>query len=161
MEKYKIGNSYDIHRLVKNRKLILGGIEIPYHKGLLGHSDADCLTHCISEAILGSLGLGDLGDHFPDNKEENKNLNSFKILEYSLKKLKEYGYEIVNIDTSVLIQKPKMSGYRDLIKNNLLSTLKIDKDCLNIKFTTNENQDSVGKNKAVSCYCVVLIKKVV
>lgn len=158
-EEYKIGHSYDIHRLKRGLNLIIGGIIIPYKKGIVAHSDGDVLIHSITEAILGSLGLGDLGTHFPDTDIKNLNLDSFVMLEYALDRLKEYNYKIVNIDSIVYLEKPKMKDYVIDIKNNINRLLNLDNN-LNIKFTTFEKLGSIGRNKDIASETIILIKKV-
>ena len=157
---YRIGEGFDIHKLVENRKLILGGINLGYHKGLLGHSDADALTHSIIDALLGALALGDIGTHFPDNNPKYKDIDSLLLLEETMALIKEKGYEIVNIDNTILAQEPKMKPYIPLMQKKLCSVLNIKKDQLSIKAKTMEEQDAVGKRLAISTQSIVLLKKI-
>lgn len=155
---YKIGHSYDIHQLVENRKLILGGITIDHNKGLLGHSDADVLLHALSESILGALGLGDLGTHFPDTDIKYKDLNSKEILKYANEKMLQQDYQIANIDASIYAEEPKLAKYINDIRKNIADILNIDVDKINIKAGTNEKMDSVGKKQAIASEVVCLLK---
>lgn len=154
---YRIGQGYDIHQLVENRKLILGGIEIPFEKGLLGHSDADVLVHAIIDAILGAAGLGDIGRLFPDTDQKYKNADSLKLLEAAWKKTKGKGYGIGNIDATVIAQKPRLAPHVIEMQNKLARVLEIDVDRINIKAKSNENLDSVGEERAISAQAVVLL----
>lgn len=156
---YKIGNSYDIHQLVENRKLILGGIEIPFEKGLLGHSDADCLLHVVAESILGALGLGDLGTIYPDTDMKYKDLDSKVIVKRATTLLKEKGYKIVNIDTSVFAEKPKLTPFIAQMRKSISDLLEIDYEAVNVKAATNETMDAIGQQKAIAASATVLIKK--
>ncbi|PKK87322.1 MAG: 2-C-methyl-D-erythritol 2,4-cyclodiphosphate synthase [Tenericutes bacterium HGW-Tenericutes-8] len=156
---YKIGNSYDIHQLVEHRKLILGGIEIPFEKGLLGHSDADCLLHAVAESIIGALGLGDLGTIFPDTDMKNKDLDSKIIVKRATALLKEHGYKIVNIDTSVFAEKPKLAPYIGLMRQSIADLLDIDLLDVNVKAATNEKLDAIGEQRAIAASATVLIMK--
>lgn len=156
---YKIGNSYDIHQLVDNRKLKLGGVEIPYEKGLLGHSDADCLLHVVAESILGALGLGDLGTIYPDTDMKNKDLDSKVIVKRAVVLLKEKGYTVVNIDTTIIAENPKMAPFIDLMRSSISDLLEIDYEAVNVKATTNEKMDAIGQQKAIAATATVLIKK--
>lgn len=156
---YRIGQGFDIHKLVDGRKLIIGGIEIGYEKGLLGHSDADVLLHSIIDALLGALALGDIGTHFPDNDSKYKDADSCVLLEKTYNLIKQYGYEINNIDNSILIQEPKMKPYIPLMVKKISSLLGIDENKISIKAKTMEEQDSVGEKKAVAVHSVVLLKK--
>ena len=156
----KIGQSKDIHQLVEGRKLILGGVEIEYEKGLLGHSDGDALSHAIAEALIGAMGLGDLGRHFPDNDESLRGISSLKILERVKELLKENHYEIINIDSLILIEKPKMAPYIDMMKNNIANALEIDINQINIKATRGEGLGFVGEGKGVEGHAIVLIKEI-
>ena len=139
----RVGHGYDIHKLVKGRKLIIGGIEIPYEKGLLGHTDADVLTHAIIDAILGAAGLGDIGQSFPDTDPQWKDANSTDLLEIVHTSVTNKGYKISNIDGTVIAEEPKLSPHIGKIKKNLASTLDIKEDLINIKAKTNEGLDSI------------------
>ena len=157
---YRIGQSTDIHQLVENRKLILGGVEIPHHKGLLGHSDADVLLHAISEAILGALGENDLGCLFPDNDMKNKDISSMVILAKVYELMHNKGYEINNIDSLVIIEEPKLRPYIDKMKANIANVLHTDVTNVNVKATCSEKMGFIGKKEGALAQAVVLIKKV-
>lgn len=157
---FRIGQGFDIHKLVENRKLILGGINLGYHKGLLGHSDADALTHSIIDALLGALALGDIGTHFPDNDPKYKDIDSLILLKQTNDLIKQNGYEIVNIDNTIFAQEPKMKPYIPLMQKKLCSVLKIKETQLSIKAKTMEEQDAVGQRLAISTQSIVLLKKI-
>ena len=157
---YRIGQGFDIHRLVEGRKFILGGVEIDYPKGLLGHSDADALVHSIIDALFGALALGDIGTHFPDNDPKYKNADSLKLLKSAYDEVKEKGYTINNIDNTIMVQEPKMKPYIPLMQEKLAKVLQIEKSQISIKAKTMEGQDSVGQKQAVMTQSVVLIKRV-
>lgn len=156
----RIGHSFDIHQLVEGRKLMLGGIHIPYEKGLLGHSDADVLLHAITEAMLGALALGDLGTYFPDTDQGIKDIDSTKILLYVYKMIQQKGYEISNIDSTIYAEMPKMNPYIQTIRENIATLLHINHDKISIKATTYEKLDAIGQNKAIASEAVVMLKKV-
>lgn len=156
----RIGTGYDLHKLVEGRALILGGVKIPYEKGLLGHSDADVLVHAIIDALLGAMGEKDIGAHFPDNDASFKNINSTLLLQKTMQIMENNGYKIVNIDSNIICQKPKLMPYIDNMKDVLAPFLKIDKANLSIKAKTNEGVDSVGLGEAICAQCVCLIEKV-
>ncbi len=156
---YRIGQSTDIHALVAERKLILGGVEIPHELGLLGHSDADALLHAISEAILGALALGDLGKHFPDTEERYKGVSSLYILNEVAKKMNEYNYEIGNIDALIMIERPKMAPHIQKMVTNVANALECDYNKVNIKATRGEKLGFVGEEKGVQAQAVVLLKR--
>ena len=158
--KFKIGYSYDIHKTDKTRPLILGGIKIENDFGLLGHSDADVLLHAISESLIGALGLGDLGTHFPDTDLRYKDLDSKKILMFVKDLLNKEGYVIENIDASIFAEKPKLARYIPKMREVIADVLKINKAQVNIKAGTNEGEDSVGKGRSVAASCVSLIRRV-
>lgn len=155
----RIGIGYDIHRLVKDRELILGGVKIPYELGLLGHSDADVLLHSIIDAIFGSIALRDIGYHFPDNDEKYKNADSLALLKNTCEILNNEGYKIVNIDSNIICQKPKLSLYIESMRENIAKTCDIEINQISIKAKTNENMDSTGNNLAISTNAVVLVEK--
>ena len=154
----RIGLGYDVHRLVENRKLILGGVEIPYEKGLLGHSDADVLLHAISDALLGAAALGDIGLLFPDNEEKYKGANSLLLLEEVVKRINAEGYEIENIDSIIVAQKPKLRSYIDSMRKNVAETCKIDISLVSVKATTEEELGFTGSGDGISAKAVVLLK---
>ncbi len=153
----RIGIGYDIHKLAKDRDLILGGVKIPFELGLLGHSDADVLVHSIIDAILGSVAMRDIGYHFPDTNEKYKNANSLKLLEKTCKIIKEKGYKIINIDTNIICQKPKLSGYIEEMRKNISKTTNLELNQISIKAKTNENQDSTGQGHSITAQAVVLV----
>lgn len=155
----RIGMSYDVHKLVEDRDLIIGGINIPYEKGLLGHSDADVLTHAIMDAILGAIGAGDIGKHFPDTDQLYKGVSSLKLLGHVGEILYKSGYEIGNIDSTIIAQKPKMSPYIDQMREKIASVLKIDMDQINIKATTEEGLGFTGQGEGISSQAIALVKK--
>lgn len=155
--KFRVGHGYDVHQLTENRKLILGGIDIPYEKGLLGHSDADVLVHAIIDALLGAAALGDIGLHFPDTDESYKNADSLKLLEKVCSLIKEKNYEISNIDATIIAQKPKLRPYIESMRKNIASVLEIDEDSVNIKATTEEKLGFTGRLEGISAHCVALI----
>ena len=154
----RIGNGYDVHRLVEGRKLILGGVEIPHTKGVLGHSDGDVLLHAITDAIIGALGLGDIGLHFPDNDENLKGIDSSILLKKIDKMMKDKKYEIVNIDIVIVMQKPKLRPYIDEIERNIAKILNIDSELVNVKAKTEEKLGFTGDESGVKSYCVVLLE---
>lgn len=157
---YRIGQGFDIHKLVEGRKLILGGVELEYNKGLLGHSDADALAHSIIDALFGALALGDIGTHFPDNDPKYKDINSMILLKEAYSLVKGKGYEINNLDNTIFAQEPKIKPYICSIQENLANVLGIDKNLISIKAKTMEEQDSVGEKKAISTQSIVLLRKV-
>ncbi len=157
---YRIGQGFDIHKLVEGRDLIIGGVKIPYEKGLLGHSDADVLIHSIIDALLGALSLGDIGTHFPDNSAEYKDIDSCILLERAYNLILEKGYAINNIDNTILAQEPKMKPYIPLIQEKLAKVLNIDKDLISIKAKTMEEQDSIGEKKSIAVNSIILLKKI-
>lgn len=156
---YRIGIGYDIHRLVENRKLIIGGVIIPHNKGLDGHSDADVLIHSIIDAILGALALGDIGYHFPDTDPRYKDISSTILLSKTIQLLNSHNYNIVNVDSTVIAEKPQLNPYISQIKNNLSPILQIPIECISIKAKTNEKVGPEGREEAISAYSVVLIAK--
>lgn len=155
----KIGFGYDAHRLVKGRDLILGGVKIPYEKGLLGHSDADVLSHAIGESILGALSLGDLGKHFPDTDEKYKGISSLRILSMINDMAKKENAKIIHIDSTIVAQEPKLSPYIEKMRENIANVLKIKIDQVSVKATTTEGLGFTGKKEGISAYAVVLVEK--
>ena len=155
----RIGHGYDVHRLGKNRDLIIGGVKIPHHLGLVGHSDADVLTHAIMDSILGALALRDIGYHFPDNDNSFKNINSLLLLEKVKELLDDRGYKIGNIDSTIIAQRPKISPYIEEMRENISNVLKISKDDINIKATTEEKLGFTGEEKGISAHSVCIIFK--
>lgn len=156
----RIGLGYDIHRLVEDRKLILGGVEIPYELGLLGHSDADVLIHSIIDAILGSVALRDIGYHFPDTDEKYKNANSLELLKETKKLLLNEGYKIINIDSNIICQKPKLSPYIEEMRKNISQALELKINQVSIKAKTNEKMDSMGNGLSISTNAIVLVESI-
>jgi len=157
----RIGSGYDVHRFTKGRDLILGGVKIDYHLGLLGHSDADVLIHAICDALLGAAALGDIGFHFPDSNPKYKNIYSIKLLKEVYKLISEKGFKVVNIDTTIFAECPKLAPYRDKICEKLSSILNIDKDRINIKATTTEKLGFVGQKEGIVAQCTALIEGIV
>ncbi len=155
----RIGNGYDVHVLCENRKLILGGVDIPYEKGLLGHSDADVLVHAIMDALLGAAALGDIGQHFPDNNDKYKGISSLKLLGFVKDLLNENGYEIVNIDSIVVAQAPKLAPHIPEMRKNIASVLEMDVSDINVKATTTEKLGFTGRKEGISSYAVCIINK--
>lgn len=154
----RIGNGYDVHKLVSGRKLIIGGVEIPHTMGLLGHSDADVLLHAISDAILGACAMGDIGGMFPDTDEKWKGADSLKLLEAVVDRINEQGYEIENIDSILIAQKPKMKPYIEQMRANIAKVCKIDINSVSVKATTEEMLGFTGREEGISAHAVVLIK---
>lgn len=157
--KLRVGIGFDSHPFAKKRKLILGGVDIPYSRGLSGHSDADVLCHSIADALLGASGLKDIGNYFPDTDPKYKNISSLKILAQVNKKIKVKGYAVVNVDTILICQKPKINPYIDRIKNSLAKVLKISLDCIGIKAKTTEALSFTTIKSGIACYAVVLLIK--
>lgn len=153
----RIGQGYDVHKLVEGRKLIIGGVDIPHEKGLLGHSDADVLIHAIMDALLGALGLGDIGSHFPDTKEEFKDMDSRVLLRRVNDLLKNSGYTLNNMDAVIIAQSPKMAPHIEKMKENLASDLEIDPGLINIKASTTESLGFVGRKEGIQAQAIVLI----
>lgn len=156
---FRIGHSTDIHQLVPNRKLILGGVEIPYEKGLLGHSDADALLHTITEAIIGALGLGDIGKHFPDNDPAYKNIDSKLLLHKAYLLAKERGYKINNLDSTIFAENPKMAPHIPEMRKVIAAILETDEANVNIKATRGEKLGFIGRGEGIMCEAVVLLIK--
>ena len=155
----RIGFGFDIHPLVENRPLILAGVRIPYEKGLAGHSDADVVAHAVADALLGAAGLGDIGEHFPDTDAQYKDYNSLLFLSDIEKKIHFHKYQIVNIDISVVLEKPKISPYKEEMRKNLASHLFIDLDQVNVKATRGEGLGFVGRGEGAICYATALLAK--
>ena len=153
----RVGTGYDVHRLAENRRLILGGIEISYHLGLFGHSDADVLTHAIIDAILGAAALGDIGTHFPDTDDRYEGMDSFIFLRDTVLKVKECGYQIENIDSTVIAQRPKLAPYISEIRARLAKTLDIAVTQINVKATTAEELGIVGEGKAIVAHAIACL----
>ncbi len=155
----RIGHGYDVHRLVEGRKLILGGIDIPYEKGLLGHSDADVLLHAISDALLGAAALGDIGKHFPPDDPQFLNADSLMLLRKVNTLLKEKGYAVGNVDATVIAQRPKLLPYIEEMRNNIAAALEVATDCISVKATTEEKLGFTGSGDGIAAHAVALIEK--
>ncbi len=156
---YRIGQGFDVHKLIERRKLILGGVEIPHIKGLLGHSDADALLHAICDAMLGALALGDIGKHFPDTDPQYKGIDSLKLLEHVYTLIQGKGYRVVNIDSTLVLQKPKIAPYVLEMRKRISLSLEITTDDVSIKATTSEGMGYEGREEGVSASAIVLLKK--
>jgi len=154
---YRIGFGYDSHKLVPNRKLVLGGIEIPFEKGSLGHSDGDALIHAICDALLGALALGDIGRHFPDNSPEFKDIDSKVLLSRTVELIRGKGWEVVNIDSTICLEKPKLRDHISSMAEALAAVAGIKSEQISIKATTNEKMGFVGREEGVAAYAVVLV----
>ncbi|SCW27081.1 2-C-methyl-D-erythritol 2,4-cyclodiphosphate synthase [Eubacterium ruminantium] len=153
----RIGMGYDVHKLVEGRPLILGGVNIPYDKGLLGHSDADCLTHAIMDALLGAAAMGDIGKHFPDTDERYKGADSIELLKVVKTLLDEKGYKFGNIDATIIAQRPKMASFIPEMRKIIADTLMISVDDINIKATTEEGLGFTGEGLGISCQAICLL----
>ncbi len=155
----RIGNGYDVHKLVEGRKLILGGMEIPHTKGVLGHSDGDVLIHAIMDAMLGALALGDIGQHFPDTDMKYENIDSTILLTRVKELIAERGYRVINLDSIIVLQKPKVKPYIEAMRKRVAEVLEIDIDQVSVKATTEEKLGFTGDESGVKSYCVVLLEK--
>lgn len=154
----RIGMGYDVHKLVEGRPLILGGVRIPCEKGLLGHSDADCLVHAIMDSLLGAAALGDIGRHFPDTDDSFKDADSMVLMEHVRDLLYEAGYSVGNIDATIIAQKPKMAPFVEEMRDRIAETLKIEKDRINIKATTEEGMGFTGEGLGITCQSIALLE---
>ncbi len=161
MEKsgYKIGSGYDVHRLVPGRKLIIGGVNIDFDRGLLGHSDADVLVHAVCDAVLGAAGRGDIGEHFPDSDPQYKGVSSMVLLEKCRNLLKAQGYGIANVDCIVFAQVPKMREHKRQMEENMARVLNMDSTLVNVKATTTEQLGFIGKEQGIAAQCTLLAKR--
>ena len=155
----RIGHGYDVHRLTEGRRLILGGVDIPWEKGLLGHSDADVLTHAVMDALLGAAGLGDIGRHFPDTDSAYAGADSLKLLEHVVKLLGERGFSVGNVDATVLAQRPKLAPHIPQMRDNLARTMGVDPSRINIKATTEEGLGFTGSGEGMAAHAVALIEE--
>lgn len=155
----RIGSGYDVHKLVENRDLIIGGVKIPFEKGLLGHSDADVLLHAISDALLGAAALGDIGRHFPDNDPQFKGADSRKLLSQVLHLISEKGYCIINVDATIIAQKPKMAPHIQQMRENIAETLQIAVEQVNVKATTEEGMGFTGEGLGIAASAVCLLEE--
>lgn len=156
---FRVGLGYDVHRLVIGRKLILGGVDIPYDKGLLGHSDADVLLHAIKDALLGAAAMGDIGRHFPDNDERYRGANSLELLKRVGELLGEAGYQVNNVDATIIAEKPKMAPYIQEMRENIAKALTIETDRVNVKATTTEGLSFTGKGKGMAAQAIASVIK--
>ncbi len=156
---FRIGFGYDVHRFGKNRKLILGGVSINYEYGLLGHSDADCLTHAICDALIGALGYGDIGELFPDTDPKYKDIKSLFFLSRIKELINEAGFEVINIDATVVMQEPKIAPYKKAMEKNIANALKINPEKINIKASTTEFLGFEGRKEGVSAYAVAMLEE--
>ena len=156
----RIGTGYDVHRLTEGRKLIIGGVDIPYEKGLLGHSDADVLLHAIMDALLGAAAMGDIGKHFPDNDERYSGISSIELLKKVSQMISDGNYIIENIDSTVIAQKPKLSPYVDKMRQNISEALGIPKGCVSVKATTEEGLGFTGNGDGIAAQAAVLLSTV-
>lgn len=157
---FRIGQGFDVHQIAENRPLIIGGVNIPYEKGLLGHSDADVLLHTVADACLGAIGEGDIGKHFPDTNPDFKDADSSKLLQHVWNLVKIRGYELVNADCTIIAQKPKMAPYIEPMKERISQLLETTPDCINVKATTTERLGFPGREEGIAAQAVVLLKKV-
>lgn len=155
----RVGQGYDVHQLVEERDLILGGVNIPFEKGLLGHSDADALLHAITDALLGAAGLGDIGSHFPDTAVEFKDADSRVLLREAYQSVQALGWKVVNVDTTVIAQKPKLAPHIPAMRANIAADLGLPENCVNIKGKTNEKLGYLGRMEAIEAQAAVLLIK--
>ena len=155
----RIGHGYDVHAFAENRRCIIGGVDIPYEKGLLGHSDADVLLHAISDSLLGAAAMGDIGKHFPDTDPEFEGADSLVLLKFVVKLIFEKGYKVNNIDATVIAQAPKMAPHIEQMRRNIADALQVDVDCVNVKATTEEKLGFTGRKEGISAHCVCLLEK--
>jgi len=155
----RIGTGYDVHRLVAGRKLMIGGVDIPFEKGLLGHSDADVLLHAICDALLGAAGLGDIGRHFPDSAPKYKGISSLMLLEEVRRLLAEAGFRVNNIDATVVAEKPKMATHIPAMVANIAAAVKVDRSAINVKATTTEGLGFAGRGEGMAAYAIGSIRK--
>ncbi len=155
----RIGIGYDLHRLTNGRKLFIGGLEIPYPRGLLGHSDADVLIHALCDAFLGAISEGDIGELFPDSDPQYRGIASSSLLKIVLALVRKKGYSLVNLDTVIIAEEPNLGEFKDKIRENLACLMEVDKNSLSIKAKTNEGLGELGRKEGIACYAVVLLKK--
>lgn len=156
----RFGMGYDVHKLVEGRKLILGGVEVPHTRGLLGHSDADVLLHAISDALLGAAALGDIGRHFPDTDPQYKGADSMKLLAHVVALIKEKGYKVGNVDATIVAQRPKLKDHIQTMNENIARVLEVEPDQVNVKATTEEKLGFTGTEQGISAYAVVGLERV-
>lgn len=156
----RIGHGYDVHRLVEERKLILGGVDVPYERGLLGHSDADVLTHAVMDALLGAAALGDIGRHFPDSDPAYKGADSMKLLDHVMELLKQNGWQVGNVDATVIAQHPKLAGFIPAMRDNLAHCMGVSAQQVNVKATTEEKLGFTGTGEGIAVHAVVLLESI-
>jgi len=156
----RIGHGYDVHRLVDDRKLIMGGVEIPWEKGLLGHSDADVLLHAIADALLGALAMGDIGKHFPDSDPAFKGADSMKLLEHVVGLVRQRGYRVGNLDATIIAQRPKMAPHIPAMRENIARVCGVEVERINVKATTEEGLGFTGTGEGISAHAVVLMERI-
>ncbi len=156
-EAYRIGTGYDIHRLVDGRKLLLGGVRVPFMKGLLGHSDSDVLAHAVCDAVLGAAALGDIGAHFPDTDPRWRGASSLDFLRHAIKLVGEKGYRVANVDATVITEQPKLKPYIQAMREKLAEVLEVNVDAISIKAKTNEGLDAIGRGEAMAAQAIVLL----
>lgn len=159
MPQFRVGTGYDVHKLVEDRKLILCGVEVPYELGLLGHSDADVALHALSDALLGAAALGDIGKHFPDTDERFKGADSAKLLEHVVLLVQEKGWQVNNVDVTIIAQRPKLASYIPAMRTRVAQVLKIDEDCVNVKATTTEKLGFTGRGEGIAAEAVASLVK--
>ena len=159
MPQFRVGTGYDVHKLVPDRKLILCGVEVPYELGLLGHSDADVALHALSDALLGAAALGDIGKHFPDTDERFKGADSAKLLENVVFLVQEKGWQVNNVDVTIIAQRPKLASYIPAMRTRVAQVLKIDEDCVNVKATTTEKLGFTGRGEGIAAEAVASLVK--
>ena len=159
MPQFRVGTGYDVHKLVPERKLILCGVEVPCELGLLGHSDADVALHALSDALLGAAALGDIGKHFPDTDERFKGADSAKLLEHVLHLVEEKGWQVNNVDVTIIAQKPKLASYIPAMRSRVAQVLKIDEDCVNVKATTTEKLGFTGRGEGIAAEAIASLVK--
>jgi 2-C-methyl-D-erythritol 2,4-cyclodiphosphate synthase len=156
---YRIGHGFDAHRLVEGRRLVLGGVDIPFEKGLLGHSDADVLTHAICDALLGAAAMGDIGRMFPDTDERYRGISSLVLLEHVAKAISSAGYRVSNIDTTVAVQAPRLAPYVELMRENIAKAVGVETGQISVKATTTEKMGFTGRGDGIAAWAVALIEK--
>lgn len=155
----RIGHGYDVHRLVEDRKLVLGGVEVPYERGLLGHSDADVLAHAVMDALLGAAALGDIGQHFPDSDPAYNGEDSLKLLDHVMELLEENGWCVGNVDATIVAQRPKLAGFIPRMRANLACRMRVNEDQVNVKATTEEKLGFTGAGDGIAAHAVALLEK--
>jgi len=155
----RIGQGFDVHAFAENRRLVLGGVDVPFHLGLAGHSDADVLIHAICDALLGAAGLGDIGKHFPDDDAQYKDIDSTKLLQHVMQSIQELGWQVGNVDATVIAQQPKLAGFIPAMRERLAGLMDIEVDACNMKATTTEKLGFTGRGEGIAAQAVVLLEK--